>query len=357
MSEIIATEEQKVEAPNFFNMDNWKNEPSQAVIPAVQEQKIEEIVEQKVEQVIEKIADTPATSPVETKREFANEISEKIHNLLVEGKESDVMAYLSEQKRFSEVEKLSTSDAIKMQLEYANKDYSKSEIDDLFNEKYQMPEPIVQEFDEVDEDFSKREEKYNKEVAKIESRISRDSKPAIAELQKLKQEIILPYTPRETEQSVKELTQEELDTQKAQYESFLKSASEEVSKFDGYNTTYKDGEVDVNVGYKLTADQKNEILPLVALSETNAPQFLKEIGWLNEQGKLNTAKLIKDLPFILRGEQILQDITENAGGKIIAESKKSIKNIDYSGRSNGGGDMGRTAEQVTGDFVSHFFKQ
>lgn len=356
--EVIAEVKEVVEAPNPFNMDNWRTEPA---IPIVAEEPVVEVVSDPVEPIVEPVVEVKpdpviAEKPVIEPIKFANDESEKIFNLLKDGKKEEVFSILSEQDKLSKVDKLAPAEAIKLNLSYQHKDFTPQEINDLFNETYELPEKPEQGDLEDDDDFKKREEKYNKEVAKVEAKIARDSKPAVAELSKLSKEIVLPDIVKNViEETQAEPTQEELDAQKAQIDAFFKSADEEIKKLDGYNSTFKDEEVELSVGYKLTDEEKKELLPLITLSNVDAPAFLQKIGWLDDKGNLNAAKLAQDLPFILNKEKVLSGIVAETGTKRFAEAKKSIKNIDYSGRNNSGADTGKTSQQLQSEMASTFF--
>lgn len=370
MSETVDTLiEEKQETTtqiNPFSNDNWKGEPTESAPLA--ELPIEENKEE-VKDVLPSDTEKTTTpnTPVATTKEqkpnpnitepvkFANEESEKVYNLLKEGKKDEVLSILNEQKKLSEVDKLSPSGIIKLNLQYQNKELTQSEINDLFNDSYELPEKPEQELSETNEEFEERTVKYNKELKKIENRISRDSKPAVIELKKLSKDIVLPDIPKIELQSL-EPTQEELDTQKQNVEKFLKSVDEGLANFNGYNATFKDEEVEIPVAYKLTKEEKAELQPLIALSNLDAPSFLKNIGWLDSDGNINTAKLAEDLPFIMDKNKVLGKMVLETGNKRHQASVKSIRNIDYSGSKPSGGDMGKNPEEIQKEFATHFFQ-
>lgn len=286
---------------------------------------------------------------------FANEESEKVHNLLIDGRIDEVLDILNEQKKLSAVNKLPASDIIKLHLQYTNKDYTESEINDLFEEKYALPLKPEKDYSETDEEFELRESKYNKEVEKLENKIKRDAKPATSELLKLHKEIVLPNTQKADVPVNQELTQEELEANKMQAETFLKSVEDGLSKFNGYESTFKDEEVEIPVAYRLTKEEKAEIQPLIALSNSDAGAFLQKIGWLDSNGNIDAIKLAQDLPLILNKEKVLSKMVSETGNKMRVASIKSIKNIDYSGAVKSGGDVGQTPQQLESKMVHHFF--
>lgn len=350
--EIVAPEIVAEATTNFFSGNSPVKEvvseekPVVEEAPVVEEKKVEvPIVEEKP--VIEaKIPETP---------KYKNEESEKVAILLSEGKIDEVREILNEQKKLSEVDKLSPADIIKMNLQYQHKDYSQKDVEDAFNDLYELPKNPEQKLTESDEEFEERKAEYDEKVKKIESRIARDAKPATAELLKLQKEIVLPNI--KAEPIAQEPTQEELDAQKLNTEKFLKAVDSQLGKFNGYETTFKDEEVEIKVAYRPTNEEKIELQPLLALANTNAGEFLTKIGWLDKSGELNISKIAEDLPLVLDKGKVLQKIATETGEKRHAASVKAIKNIDYSGNKEKGGDLGASPQQKEEAMVTHFFRQ
>ena len=354
-AEITEVPVEVVEATtNFFS----GNSPAKEVIAAVENPEVEEkpviIEEKKSEEVVVEEKPTVNTATPEPIK-FKNEESEKAYNLLLDGKIDEVREILNEQKKLSEVDKLSPADVIKLNLQYQHKDYSQKEVEDAFNDLYELPKTPEQKLTESDEEFEERKAEYDEKVKKIESRIARDAKPATAELLKLQKEIVLPNI--KAEPIAQEPTQEELDAQKANTEKFLKSVDSELGKFNGYETTFKDEEVEIKVAYRPTNEEKIELQPLIALAGSNAGEFLTKIGWLDTKGELNVSKIAEDLPLVLDKSKVLQKIASETGEKRHAASVKAIKNIDYSGTQKTNGDLGATPQQKEEAMVTHFFRQ
>lgn len=374
--EVIATEEkQEVVAPvNPFSNEAWKAEPlaTEAKEPAIKESDVtnpedsevfDEAVYLKQHFGVENIDDAKkeltelrakVTTPAEIK--YANEESERVFNLIKEGKTDEVLSILSEQKRLKEVDKLPAADIIKLNLQYQNKDFSPDDINELFSERYSMPEKPEQDL-ETDEEFAAKLAKYEKEVQKVENRISRDAKPATTELLKLQKEIVLPDIPSAKKEPVIEgPTQEELEAEQKQVELFLQTVDDVVKNFNGYETTFKAEESEIKVAYVPSAEEKKEYQPIIALAGTNAGAFMEKLGWIDKDGNINAAKISQDVPLILNKEKVFQKIASETASKRQEASIKNIKNIDYSGgKSNG--DLGVTNQQLQEKLVTHFFSK
>lgn len=359
-------------APNPFSDGAWKTEPTVLATDPVIKEKDEKIKEtnptsdkpNEPEKIPGASPEPIQNRPDEEKKDikpatqdfkFANEESEKVFNLLKEGKKDEVLNILSEQKKLAEVDKLPPADIIKLSLQYNNKDFSQSDINDLFEERYVMPEAPVQEDTELDDEFEARVEKHKKEVEKVENRIKRDAKPAITELSKLAKEIVLPDIQTETTKA-KEPTQEELEGLKKAKEFFFQDADNAAKSFNGYNTTFKDEEVEIKASYPVTEDEKKSITPLLESIYTDIPKFLSELGWSDKDGKV-TPKLIEDLHLLQNRDKVFSKLVSEVGNKRHEASIKAIKNIDYGGKTKSNGDLGASPQELQNKMAQHFFSQ
>lgn len=367
----FSTEPQETVSVPFSG--EWKTEPSPAPIVEANTEVIPDetilhseekpivnpnVVEQATGDTIAPVSQTPPVveqaAPPKAEPEpqkFANEESRKMYDAILAGDREKVLSILSEQKKLAEVDKLAPADIIKLNLQYKNKDFSQKEINDLFEDTYNRPDQPVQGTLEEDEDFATRMAKYTAQVERLENRIARDAKPATAELQKLQQEITLPDI-QKAENPNQGPSQEELE---AQNERFMQSVDEGLQNLNGYQTTFKDEEVELTVGYKLTAEEKSEMQPVLALAQSDGNAFLSKLGWLDANGNLVASKLAEDLPFILNKTKIINKMVAETGNQRYAEAKKTIKNIDYGGRQTGNGDMGATPEQLQNKMSEFFF--
>lgn len=340
---------------NPFSSDAWRTKPT--VTEEVSEVIVEEksIVEVKAEVekpvVEEKII--IEEKKVEELLKFANEESEKIYNLLQTGDADKALEVYAEQKKLKEADKLTPAEAIKLNLQYQNKDFTQTEIQDLFEETYSLPEKPVQGEFEDDDDFKIKEDKYNAAVEKINRRIERDAKPATAELIKLSKEIVLPEIKRENPKPA-EPTQEELEATQKAMEIFFEDLNEGAKSFTGYNTTFKDEEVEIKVSVPVTQQEKEALSPILKNVYTDMTAFFVQLGWADANGKV-TGKLVEDVHFITNKESVLSKLSSEVGNKRFAEAKKSIKNIDYGNKPQSNGDLGQTPQEKGKAMATHFF--
>lgn len=357
-----------------FDESSWKTTPTEVPVAESKDPVIEEKDKQiekekptsdkpdepeKIPEATPKpIQERPENNDPATKDDkplkFANEESEKIFNLLKEGKKDEVFTILSEQKRLSEVDKLPAADIIKLNLQYQNKDFTQQEINELFEDTYSMPEKPEQEIGEGDDEFKVKMDKYEASVVKIENRIKRDAKPAINELQKLQKEIVIPDIIKD--QSPKEPTQEELEAKKVQIEQYKKSAADGLKSFNGFETTFKDEEVELKVGYKPTEEEKKALMPLLDASISNEMEMYKMLGWVTKEGAVDNNKVAQDLFLLQNKDKVFAKIASETGKQRHAESIKSIKNINYDGGQKNSGDLGAQPQELQRKMATHFFQ-
>lgn len=223
-------------------------------------------------------------------------------------------------------------------------------MNDVFNEKYVIPEEPHQTFDETDEDFEKRSEKFEKNKGVIERRIEREAKSAKAELHKLSEELILPDIST-SESKGKQQSQEELDAAPKARENYLNSIDNGLKDFNSINATYKDKDVEIQAEYKLSADEKKELKS--DLENFNIEDFV-QTRWLSKDGSVNTTQLAKDMFQLKYGDKATQKLVEQVGNKRYAEAIKGIKNVDFSGQTRSGSTNIIPADEEL-KMAQHFF--
>ena len=267
---------------------------------------------------------------------FANEDSKKVFEYLKEGKEDEVYEYFSKKKQ---IEKLSKADVtadknvaaelVKFGIKNENKEanLSEEEINFLFNQRYSVPkEPNEDDYTDVDA-FEKAMLSWKEQVQTIEKRIMIEAKMQQPKLSQLNQEIVLPDIKRDQQNA---LSQEDLDALKKMQESFVQTAKTSIDGFKGFDVNVKDKDVDYNVSYVPSAEEKtlvNEKLNEFAKSGFDANALLAD-RWVNEDGKtLNVERMVKDLSLIYSNEKLSQKLVTDAANKRLELYLKEKKNI------------------------------
>ena len=351
MPEVAEQVAEPIVLPNPFVESTWKTDAPKAV----EQPKIDPAIDEKDKKIKpedtsvkpndpdkipkatpEPIQDKPKVEEKLTEPfAFKNEASKKYFELISKGEEGEEELYnfIHEKKTLSSIEKMKPDEVIKLDLEYRNKDFDQSEINDLFSERYPTPEAPKQGEDETDEDFSSRTEKYTKQVQKLEKQIARDAKTAKSELLKLQQEIVLPDIPKQ-EPKAAAPTQEELDRYEKGRQDFAKSLNDGLEKFNGYNTVFKDEEVEIPVNYAISKEEKESIKPVVESLYSDWSYFEKR--WLNPDKSINVDAMSQDIHLLENRDKIFSKFVSEAGQKRHAEDIKAIKNVDFTGTKRSG---------------------
>jgi hypothetical protein len=332
---------------NAFSEESWAEQPVNTVQETKVEEKQPEAKQEEVKQEETKVEEvkTEAAPVVEVKEEvkpepaaieFANEDSKRIFELLKEGKESDVLDFLS---RKSKIDKLATSEVnastaeeiIKMGMQSKYADLTAEEIDYKFKKQFGIPKEPLQADIEGDEEFAERKAEWQQQVADIERERIIEAKLVKPELDKLKRELVLPNIERQSVSA--EPTAEDIAKAAAFKESFIKSVDTTIGSFDGFKTTVKDEEVEIPLDYNLSAEQKTEVTTLMkelAEKDFNANAIFAQ-RWVNADNTLNTTQIAKDLSMVLYGEAANQSFSTNASAKRLAEYIKTKTNLKVDG--------------------------
>lgn len=267
---------------------------------------------------------------------FANEQSEKLFNAMLEGKEDEVFEILSRKKQFERVQKMDVSNAkdaaelIKTSLRLKYADLEPSEIEDMFSEQYQKYDKPTQEVDETDEEYNQKIAAWQLRNEAVDRKIVRDAKIAKPDILKLQSEIVYPEIPVKNNQTNTEPSQEEIANFVKVKDSFLQSADSVMKAFNGFHATVKDKDVEIPVSYDFSEGEKNQLKKAVsdfAESGLNANAIFAP-RWLNQDGSINSEKLVKDLSKILLDEEkVNQKFVNDAANKRLEAYLKEKKQV------------------------------
>jgi len=259
---------------------------------------------------------------------FANQESERLFNLIKEGKEAEVYGILDKKMKLSKADEMAAKDAISLHLQYSNPHYTAQDIEDVLEERYpKPPEPKAIEGEEPAE-FEARKAEWNQTIEKINRRINRDALAAKDELKKLQSELVLPDINRVDPVLQQQAAQKELEAQQAR-EKYLQSVESDFNKVTGFKTTYKDKEVEIPVSYELTPEEKlvyKEKIKNLDLREYFGPR------WFNQDGTPKVDRIIRDLYRLENEDKIDQKFVNDAASKRMDAYLKDKKNISLNGK-------------------------
>ncbi len=269
--------------------------------------------------------------------EYKNDDSRKIAEYINEGKEDELYKFLDTKKR---VEKLSASDLsdkniaaelVKFGISKDNPTLNADEVEFLFYEKYAIPEKPTQGNLEDDDDYAARVNVWERQASNAEKRLIIEAKMQQPKLAQLKTELVLPEIQRNNQTQTQQPSQEELAAFAKERENFLQSATKSINDFNGFNVQVKDKDVNYNVGYTPSQEEKNLIQSKIqkfAQSGFDANALFAE-DWVEADGKtLNVKKMTEDLSMIYFGKNANNKLAFDSGNKRLEAYLKDKKQID-----------------------------
>lgn len=313
---------------NPFAEESWsdapvKNDVQDNVQEEVQVQSEPQETEQEVEQ---------EESPSQPSFKYENELSERIHKALVDGKHDEVYTYLEQKNR---LDKLSSAeikdrsiaeDIVKTHLKLKYTDLTDDEINYKFNRQYKLPKEPVQDLTESDEEFQEKMDEYNQKIQDINTELLIEAKTVRPDLVKQQSEIKLPSLGNNKDPK----SPEDLANQEAYVESYFRNAESTINEFTGLNVEYKDESASFVSSYVPSIEEKQEVANLMddlASSEFDANALFAE-RWVNDDYSLNTKKIAEDIWFFQNKDKIVQKLVNDAVSKRITEYRKQTSNIN-----------------------------
>lgn len=286
---------------------------------------------------LEKLKNTPATV-AEVK--YENEVSEKIHKALQEGKTEEVYYFLEQQAKLNnlttgDVTVANAADIVKAAMKAKYADFDKEDIEYRFNKQFGTPKEPVQGISELDEEFEARKFDWERNVKDAERELLMEAKVLRPELEKLKAELKLPEIAK-NESTAQAPTQEDLDSAKKYKDTFLQTIEPSLQSFTGFNVTYKDEDVEITSTYAPSDDEKGIVsskLKLLAEQNFNSNALFSE-RWVNDDNTLNTAQIAKDILLLESEGKIAQKFVTDTVSKRLMEYRKATSKINVEG-SNG----------------------
>ena len=319
---------------NPFSEESWAESPEQST--NVEQGPIDQQTQEAEQEESDGYEpESERAEPESPSFKYENELSEKIHKALLDGKHDDVYTYLEQKNKFDrlssvEIKDRSTAeDIVKTHMQIKYSDLTDDEINYKFNRQFKLPKEPEQDFGESDDEFKDRMDEYNLKVQDINTELMIEAKTVRPEIAQKKSEIKLPSL----DNSNKPKSPEELAQQDAYIESYLKNAESTINDFSGLNVDYKDEGMSFTSSYIPSIEEKQEVANLMdelATSEFDANSLFAE-RWVNDDYSLNTKKIAEDLWFFQNKDKIVQKLVNDAVSKRITEYRKQTSNINVSG--------------------------
>lgn len=347
------------ETPDFENNVRQPEEQTTTTSPDTQEEYEEEVVDadewlktqfgwenaDAAKAEIEELRKLREGSSSQAEVEFANEQSAKFFKLLQEGKEDDLYSFLENKKKFDRLSSItdldtrSAAEIIKLNMQQKYKDLTPAEIEYKFNKQFSVPNKPNQGDMETDDEYQERLQSWEAKAKDIETEMFIEAKLAKPELEKFKNELVLPDVQFESESQNYQPTQEELEATEALMNQFKESAKAALSSFDGFNVSVKDEEVEIPLSYAVSDEEKSVVssqLERFADANFDANVVLAE-RWLKDDGKggyqLNTNQIIRDLTLLQSDGKMNQKFVNDAASKRLTEYIKKTSNVSVTSQT------------------------
>lgn len=267
-------------------------------------------------------------------QEFANEFSRNAYEYLISGKEDDLYSILNQKKQ---VEKYISADVtdekvaaelVKFNIHSENKDLSPDEVEFLFNKRFTLPKEPAQKADELDEDFEARKQEWSYNVNSIKKELIIEAKLAKPKLEKLKADLVLPkiggsVSPEQSQEDLRKLEENTLR--------FNQKVDAEFKNFNGFETKYKDEEVEIPVSFSYDEAQKTALKEEVKTFNVDA--FINE-RWFTADGNPKVETIMSDIALLKDKEAVFQKMVNEVGTNVAKHYRKVKANISVAGGTN-----------------------
>lgn len=356
-------EQPQVSLPNPFLETSWADtagaspiEQSESQAPQQQEEEYEEEIVDADEWIkrefnwesadaakteIEELRKLKDNATSQAEIEFANEQSAKFFKLLQDGKEDELYSFLENKKRIdrlttSDIDRNTAADIIKLSMQQKYKDLTQDEIEYKFKKQFSIPSKPVQRDIETDDEYEERVSDWDSRVKDIETEMFIEAKLARPELEKYKNDLVLPEVDWDVQDANKQQpSPEELEMYARVLDDFKSSAKRTLDSFDGLTVSVKDEEVDIPLSYSVSQEEKSLISSkLEAFAENNLDaNVVLADRWLTKEGTVNTSQMVKDLALLYSEGRVGQKFANDAAAKRLAEYIKRTSNVTISSRT------------------------
>ncbi len=291
---------------------------------------VEEVKSAKTElEELRKLKDQ-AQTPAEIK--FANEQSQKFFDYIKEGKTPELREFLIREERLDRMSGADASkldqagDIIKFHMQLKNPDLTPDEINFQFSEDFSVPEKPEQDEEESEEAFQKREDRWKKEVERVEKRMVIAAKQAKPELTKFKSELVLPDIQR-IDPKAQAAAQKELDDAEVEKTQYLAKLNSDFKNFNGYNATYKDAEVEIGVQYTIPEEEKAAVKAQLETFATEGYSAYFGQRWFEKDGAPKIDQIMSDIYLLNNRDKIMQKMVNDSASKRLEHQIKTKSNI------------------------------
>jgi len=258
---------------------------------------------------------------------FANETSKKVFEYLKEGKVDEFMSVYQQQKLLESVDKLDADNVLKLKIKYENPELTQEEINEEFESLYGVEQPDIDEDLDDAADIEKAKKKFEREKSAMERLKKKDLKEAKDFLQEKKQEIVLPDIQTSKTQQQEAQGQEVDEVAIKEYrDKYLNSIPKTIDEIVGFESKYKDSELEFNTTYVIDANEKQALkdkMENFTLQDYFVPRYI------NDEGNFDTESIAHDLYVLENFDKIVEAHVSQAVNQAKAMFVKGLKNANF----------------------------
>lgn len=271
------------------------------------------------------------STQAEPELSFKNELSKKVFEAIVAGNYAEVAPIIYEQSVLSNLDKLSSKDAIKLQMQYENPDMTSEDIEKEFRDRYEFEEEKIDTEFMTEEEVKSYQKRIEKDKKSFEKELKRDARDAVRFLSEKREDIDIPNindyinskAPQDIDNS-KEIEEYNafMDTERKKYEDSIEPSLQKITPFE---LEFKDDEVNFKVNFvpsKEDLDGMKDKLKAFTLEDYFGPEYYNQ-----EKGEYNTTKLAEDIYWRENREKIVKSIVSQAVASAKADMLKKIKGV------------------------------
>lgn len=328
--EGVATPEEVIETTDQVS-DQVNDQANDQVVEetiAPTEEQVDSVVEIVIPETPETVEEVIAERVVETPKVVLpdlNDDAKRIYEALAQGKEDEVLKYLSEKNK--DYSTMSDLDVIKENIIKSNPTWNDKDVEAEIKLKYgsNLQKKNLEDIDpELEPEAYERAVEFNERVELRELLLSRDAREARAKLEETKKNIEFPKITEDT--ILNEPTPEQIAEANRQWESLV---LEEMPKLSDFK--YKlNGE---EVVYKITNEEKASLTE--TMKSFNVSEYLTKRGWFDQDGNPNVLRISEDVYRLSNEGKMIGSVATQIKTATRKEViSKDIKNIDYDDKSS-----------------------
>lgn len=300
-----------------------------------------------------------SSAQAEPELSFKNELSKRVFEAIVAGNYAEVAPIIYEQSVLSNLDKLSSQDAIKLQMQYENPDMSSEDIEKEFKDRYEFDEEKIDTEFMTEEEVKAHQKRVEKERKSFEKELKRDARDAVRFLSEKREDIDIPNineyinskTPQAPDNS-KEIEEYNtfMETERRKYEDSIEPSLQKITPFE---LEFKDDEVNFKVNFvpsKEDLDGMKDKLKAFTLEDYFGPEYYNQ-----EKGEYNTTKLAEDIYWRENREKIVKSIVSQAVASAKADMLKKIKGVSIGDAPSSSSSSNTSSRSELDSFVDKLY--